>query len=61
MEESLKKKAGHKTDMKTETGVSYLPKEGRFGSYLESENFKEDGLREALITGNSKGVKGGKH
>src|SRR3712207_953089 len=30
LEESLKKKAGHRTDMKTETGAAYLLKEGRF-------------------------------
>ncbi|MDK4474729.1 topoisomerase DNA-binding C4 zinc finger domain-containing protein, partial [Fusobacterium necrophorum] len=53
------KKAGHKTDMKTETGVSYLLKEGRFGSYLESENFKEDGLREALLAEIRKELKAG--
>lgn len=59
LEESLKKKAGYKTDMKTETGVSYLLKEGRFGSYLESENFKEDGLREALPAEIRKELKAG--
>lgn len=59
LEESLKKKAGHRTDMKTETGAMYLLKEGRFGSYLESEKFKEDGLREALPAEIRKDLKAG--
>lgn len=50
LEESLKKKAGQKTDLKTETGEIFLLKYGRFGSYLESENFKEDKIREALAS-----------
>lgn len=48
VEESLKKKAGQKTDMRTAGGSVFFLKYGRFGAYLESENFKEDGLREAL-------------
>lgn len=50
LEESLKKKAGQKTDLKTETGALFLLKYGRFGSYLESENFKEDKIREPLAS-----------
>lgn len=60
LEESLKKKAGHRTDVKTESGAYYLLKEGRFGSYLESENFKEDSLREALPAEIRKDLKAGK-
>lgn len=40
-----KKKRGQPTDMVADNGAKLLLKLGPFGSYLESENFKEDGLR----------------
>ncbi|MGL4981091.1 MAG: type I DNA topoisomerase [Fusobacteriaceae bacterium] len=40
-----KGKEGVLTDIKTEDGTLCLLKIGRFGSYLESSNFKEDGIR----------------
>lgn len=39
---------GKPTDVYTETGSKCLLKLGRFGSYLESENFKDDGIRLSL-------------
>jgi DNA topoisomerase-1 len=33
------------TDMVTESGVMMILKKGRYGEYLESENFKEDEIR----------------
>ncbi|MGL5122834.1 MAG: type I DNA topoisomerase [Fusobacteriaceae bacterium] len=39
---------GKPTDVYTETGSKCLLKLGRFGSYLESENFKEDEIRLSL-------------
>ncbi|MGL5050513.1 MAG: type I DNA topoisomerase [Fusobacteriaceae bacterium] len=43
-----KEKKGKLTNFLTEAGVPYLLKLGRFGSYLESENFSEDNLRASL-------------
>ena len=40
-----KKKRGQETDMVAENGAKLLLKLGPFGSYLESENFKEDEIR----------------
>lgn len=40
-----KKKRGQMTDMTADNGARLLLKLGPFGSYLESENFKDDGLR----------------
>ncbi len=40
-----KKKRGQLTDMVADNGAKLLLKLGPFGSYLESENFKEDGIR----------------
>ncbi|MGL4568093.1 MAG: type I DNA topoisomerase, partial [Fusobacteriaceae bacterium] len=43
-----KGKEGVPTDVVTEDGTSCLLKVGRFGSYLESSKFKEDGIRISL-------------
>lgn len=43
-----KKKEGQKTDLFSETGSMMLLKYGRFGAYLESENYKEDQIRKTL-------------
>ncbi|MBQ3437332.1 MAG: type I DNA topoisomerase [Fusobacterium sp.] len=43
-----KKKEGQKTDLKSETGCIMLLKYGRFGAYLESENYKEDNIRKTI-------------
>lgn len=43
-----KEKRGKETDFTTELGATYLLKLGRFGSYLESENFSEDNLRVSI-------------
>ncbi|MDO4690204.1 MAG: type I DNA topoisomerase [Fusobacterium sp.] len=43
-----KKKIGQKTDLLSETGSSLFLKYGRFGAYLESENYKEDGIRKTI-------------
>lgn len=48
VEELLKSKLGKPTDVKTENGNIYLLKTGRFGSYLESENYSKDNLRMPL-------------
>jgi len=40
-----KKKRGQPTDMLADNGAKLLLKLGPFGSYLESENFKEDEIR----------------
>ena len=48
VEEREKGKIGVPTDLVTETGTKCLLKTGRFGSYLESENFKEDQIRISL-------------
>lgn len=48
IEEREKGKIGIPTDVVTETGTKCLLKTGRFGSYLESENFKEDQIRISL-------------
>lgn len=48
VEELVKAKKGKETDVVTSTGVKYLLKTGRFGSYLESENFSEDNDRMPL-------------
>lgn len=48
VEELVKAKKGKETDVLTSTGAKYLLKTGRFGSYLESENFSEDNDRMSL-------------
>ena len=48
LEEQLRVKQGKLTDMSLENGSKLLLKLGRFGSYLESENFKEDNERVSL-------------
>lgn len=48
VEELVKTKKGKETDVLTSTGAKYLLKTGRFGSYLESENFSEDNDRMPL-------------
>lgn len=48
VEELVKAKKGKETDVVTSTGVKYLLKTGRFGSYLESEKFSEDNDRMPL-------------
>jgi DNA topoisomerase-1 len=48
IEKKLEDKNGKKTDMYTENGKNLLLKYGRFGSYLESENYKEDNIRISL-------------
>lgn len=48
VEELVKAKKGKGTDVLTSTGAKYLLKTGRFGSYLESENFSEDNDRMPL-------------
>ena len=48
VEELVKAKKGKETDVVTSTGAKYLLKTGRFGSYLESENFSEDNDRMPL-------------
>lgn len=45
VEKLIKDKKGRLTDVKTENGDSYLLKNGRFGAYLESENYSKDNLR----------------
>ena len=48
VEELVKAKKGKETDVLTSTGAKYLLKTGRFGSYLESENFSKDNDRMPL-------------
>ncbi|MBC2855833.1 MAG: type I DNA topoisomerase [Cetobacterium sp.] len=48
VEERLKSKQGKPTDMVAEDGSKLLLKLGRFGSYLESENFAKDNVRISL-------------
>lgn len=43
-----KKKEGQKTDLVSETGFPMVLKYGRFGAYLESENYKEDNIRKSI-------------
>lgn len=43
-----KKKEGQKTDLISETGFPMILKYGRFGAYLESENYKEDNIRKTI-------------
>ena len=47
LEQILDKKKGILTDYK-ENGASFYLKEGRFGAYLESENYSEDNVRISL-------------
>ncbi|MGF6905826.1 DNA topoisomerase-1 [Fusobacterium sp. PH5-44] len=66
VEESLRNKAGRMTDVKTNKGAMYLLKLGRFGSYLESENFANDNermplpteIRKILANGNEEEING---
>ncbi|MGL4424704.1 MAG: type I DNA topoisomerase, partial [Cetobacterium sp.] len=48
LEEQLRVKQGKMTDVCLENGTKLLLKLGRFGSYLESQNFKEDNERVSL-------------
>lgn len=48
LEEQLRVKQGKLTDVFSSNGSRLLLKLGRFGSYLESENFKEDNERVSL-------------
>ncbi|MCQ8212391.1 type I DNA topoisomerase [Cetobacterium somerae] len=48
LEEQLRVKQGKLTDVFSSEGSRFLLKLGRFGSYLESENFKEDNERVSL-------------
>lgn len=48
LKEKIEAKKGKPTDMKTPAGAVMLLKFGRFGSYLESENYTEDNIREPL-------------
>lgn len=48
VEEQIRVKQGKPTDMTLENGAKLLLKLGRFGSYLESENFKDDNERVSL-------------
>lgn len=48
LNEQQKTKLGEFTDITTDKGAKLLLKVGRFGSYLESENFKEDNERVSL-------------
>ena len=48
LEEQLRVKQGKLTDVFLSNGSRLLLKLGRFGSYLESENFKEDNERVSL-------------
>ena len=62
----LRNKAGRPTDVKTATGAKYLLKLGRFGSYLESENYANDNermplpgeIRKMLAAGNEEEING---
>ena len=48
IKEKLEAKKGKATDVIAENGSKMILKTGRFGSYLESENYNEDSLRESL-------------
>lgn len=48
LKEKMDAKRGKLTDVKTPAGAVMLLKLGRFGSYLESENYKNDNIREPL-------------
>lgn len=48
LKEKLDAKRGKTTDVRTPEGAVMLLKLGRFGSYLESENYASDNIREPL-------------
>ncbi|MDR3259527.1 MAG: type I DNA topoisomerase [Fusobacteriaceae bacterium] len=48
VEEKIAQKKGKSTDVVTDTGKKCLLKLGRFGSYLESEDFESDQIRISL-------------
>ena len=48
LKEKIEAKKGKLTDIKTPDGAVMLLKFGRFGSYLESENYAKDNIREPL-------------
>ncbi|WP_208600528.1 topoisomerase DNA-binding C4 zinc finger domain-containing protein, partial [Streptobacillus ratti] len=48
VKELIEIKKGLKTDMVTPNGSQYLLKIGRFGEYLESEDYENDKLRKPL-------------
>lgn len=48
LKEKMEVQRGKLTDVKAENGARMLLKLGRFGNYLESENYKIDNIRESL-------------
>lgn len=48
VEKFLESKKGIKTDVFTENNKRYLLKEGKYGQYLESEDYENDQLRKPL-------------
>ena len=60
IEQLLKKKEGQKTDIILENGAKLILKYGRFGSYLESENYKEDNIRRTIPSEIKKEIEQGK-
>ena len=59
LEELLKKKEGQKTDIVLENGAKLILKYGRFGAYLESENYKEDNIRKTIPSEVKKKIESG--
>ena len=59
LEELLKKKEGKKTDIVLENGAKLILKYGRFGAYLESENYKEDNIRKTIPSEVKKKIESG--
>ena len=59
LEELLKKKEGQKTDIVLENGAKLILKYGRFGAYLESENYKEDNIRKTITSEVKKKIESG--
>ena len=59
LEELLKKKEGQKTDILLENGAKLILKYGRFGAYLESENYKEDNIRKTIPSEVKKKIESG--
>ena len=59
LEELLKKKEGQETDIVLENGAKLILKYGRFGAYLESENYKEDNIRKTIPSEVKKKIESG--
>ena len=59
LEELLKKKEGQKTDIVLGNGAKLILKYGRFGAYLESENYKEDNIRKTIPSEVKKKIESG--